>query len=231
MRKILLALMVIACSASASMAQKTFQGTIEYDIQIGGGDQAAMLSSMMFNKMVLKIGEKQMMTYFEGGMMSGMMGKIVGGADGKSAYIIRDSEGTVYVMDEADLDEEGVDNMTGMEVTKENEQVEIHGYRCEKYKIVTTVEDETTIQHIWTTTDLNMPNKNAKLGMGNMFNDEIKGFPLKFITESNAGGMAMTITMEASVLKEEKIDKDFFAYPEGYEVKDYDPKTFGAGGF
>jgi hypothetical protein len=41
MRKILLALMVIACSASASMAQKTFQGTIEYDIQIGGGDQAA----------------------------------------------------------------------------------------------------------------------------------------------------------------------------------------------
>jgi hypothetical protein len=60
-------------------------------------------------------------------------------------------------MDEADLDEEGVDNMTGMEVTKENEQVEIHGYQCEKYKIVTTVEDETTIQHIWTTTDLNMP--------------------------------------------------------------------------
>ncbi|MGA1583759.1 MAG: hypothetical protein ACO4CH_10950, partial [Saprospiraceae bacterium] len=60
---------------NTAFAQRTFYGTVEYTYEITG-PEAAMMAMMMPQKMVIQYGKSGMSTSMDGGMMSGMIGRI-----------------------------------------------------------------------------------------------------------------------------------------------------------
>ena len=154
-----------------------------------------------------------------------MMGRtLVLGKKGK-AYMIKDSEETIYTIerpDDAD-DEEGPEP----EIVNMNETMDIAGYACTKYEI--RAGEAKSV--VWVT-DKIKPMKPKKkgpsvslMGMGSG-NDKLPGFPLRM--ENEQGPMKIILT--AKEVDTTTPDKALFKLPKGYDVEELDMGAMMGGG-
>lgn len=219
MKRIFIYLFLLLGSLSTLTAQDTFQGTVTYTYEVKG-ENAEMMQAMMPQKMVVKYGKKHMMTYMEGGMMAGMMGKIVVDTESGESFVIKDDEKAVYMMKKEDLEQAEQPKVNNS--IEEGETKDILGYTCKKYKLSATQNGQEVTQYIWATEELKAPDLRTP-GMQQMSNmglaEHVKGFPMEI--EIAMPGMKTTMIMRVSELDDTKISASEFKRPEGYETKDF----------
>lgn len=219
MKKSVIYLVLFLFAVVSAGAQKTFHGTVTYTYEVKG-DNAEMMKSMMPQSMVIRYGDESMMTEMKGGMMSSMMGKIIVNGKAGEAFVVQDAQKSIYVMK---LDEQQEEQTNIKEVTKMDEQKEILGYDCQRYKMIMTQNGQEMTQYMWVTEELKAPEIKApglqQMG-GAMASGKIPGFPMS--TEVTIPGMKATMIMTVSDLNFDKVPATAFDRPKDYEVKDFE---------
>lgn len=99
-----------------------------------------------------------------------------------------------------------------IKVTETGDTKTIAGYVCKGYNLILKKGGIETKSTLYLTDKLIIPNQNT------MVSDKLIGFPLLTIQQVNQMGMNMTITLEATSVKAEKVDDSKFdmTVPEGY---------------
>lgn len=219
MKKSVIYLFLFLFAVVSAGAQKTFQGTVTYTYEVKG-DNAEMMKSMMPQSMIIKYGDESMMTEMKGGMMASMMGKIIVNGKAGEAFVVQDAQKSIYVMK---LDEQQAEQTNVKEVSKMDEQKEILGYDCQRYKMIMTQNGQEMTQYMWVTEELKAPEIKApglqQMG-GAMASGKIPGFPMS--TEVTIPGMNATMIMTVSDLNFDKVPANTFDRPEDYTVKDFE---------
>lgn len=220
MKKTLFYLLLLVLSATTLSAQSTFYGTVEYNYEMKG-EGAEMMAMFMPEKMVIKYGEKSMMTFMEGGMMGDMMGKIVVNGETGENFVVKDDEQAVYMIKTEDVEEE-IAYQEKPKVEKLDEKKEILGYACQRYKSTTQQDGQEMVQYIWVTDKLKAPEIKApganQMG-GIVSTTDIPGFPMEIEVAIPETGM--TLLLSVSNMDKTKVDASIFNRPEDYEVKDF----------
>lgn len=209
------------------LAQKTVVGIVEYKYS-AKGEGSEQMAGMLPDKMISKYGNNGVSVEMIGGMMGGMMGKVV--VDGKSGemFMVKDLEQTVYVVDKDELEE-----MTGEVdepvITKLDDTKEILGYKCKKYIQKSTTQGIEVTQIIWATSKLKYPDYDEEVFSNMMGQDilnfNVDGFPLLMVTE--IPGTSMTMELVVSDIKFKKIKDSEFKKPAGYEEKPFTQMGMG----
>ena len=202
------------------MAQKTFYGTVEYTYEVTGAE-AAMMAMMLPQKMVIQYGKAGMSTEMEGGMMSGMLGRMVVNSKTDERFSIKDSEKTVYMMDKEEVDkaQESVKDQLD-KPQKLDETAEILGYTCHKYRLVINTPQGSMEQFIWATDKLTPPEialpDNPTIGS---LDFGVDGMPMK--VEIALPGTSSKLIMLATDIDADEPDPALFERPESYTIKKF----------
>lgn len=214
-------LSIFTFNTQKGFSQKTFQGTLEYKIEMTGG-MAEMMAGMMPEKYIFEVLKSDYLLYMQGGLVSDMMGKVLYLDKTGEAFIIKDSDSTIYTID---LTQQATPQTT---VTATDETKEIMGYTCKKYNVISVVDDIATTQYVWANEKYMLPKvKNSQgLNMNSTFYfDGINGMPMR--TEIEVEGML--ISMELINIDTKKPSKTHFTLPKDYTVKPFDANTFMTG--
>lgn len=228
--KFLPLLILISLFSLHLSAQKTFYGTLEYAYQIEG-PEAEMMAMFMPQKMIMKYGKNGMSTHMEGGMMAGMMGRIVVNAKTGERFAVKDSEKTVYLMEEEDV-EKSQDAMKNQQNKPEllDGTETILGYTCKKYRLVNKSPEGDMEQFIWATEELKAPEIDMpQTDQMNSLDFGIEGLPLK--VEIALPGTTSKMIMLATKLDDTAPDSSEFDRPKDYEVKPFSELAPMGGGF
>ena len=210
-------------------SQGTFEGTISFEVNIIGENVEQMAQFMPQGYEFAFKGTKSIFK-ISGGMMAQMMGEITMDNQTGNSYMINHAEKVAYKMENAVKE-----SVEGMEIsrptiTKLDEEVEILGYNCQKYKVVSTMEDQTMESFIWVSADIVVPylknSGNMPGGSGAFYFPELEGFPLKMMNNSNSGMGLVKMEMIAVKVERKALDDSLFAIPEGYEEKNFDNSMF-----
>ena len=118
--------------------------------------------------------------------------------------------GKKYTKSDISVSEEDIKNTT---VTKKDDQKTIAGYTCQGFDVVVKKGGVENKMVMYVTDKITAPNQNTAI-----LGDKIKGFPLYMVIYTTQGAIDMQITMEATEVKEEKVDEAKFemTIPEGY---------------
>lgn len=208
---------ITICSFTNTFSQKTFQGTLEYKINVSGG-MAEMMAGMMPEKYVFEVLKSDYLLYMQGGMVADMMGKILYLDKSGTGYIIKDSEQTIYTLDL------NMEQMPTTEIIKTEEIMEILGIECKKFRVTSQINGITAAQVVWATDKYKLPavkNSNGINLASSFYFEGINGLPMR--TEMEVEGM--TVSMEIVNMNFKKPSKNNFKIPEGYAVKPFDPNA------
>lgn len=221
MKRFILLIITAILIVPAAIAQKTMIGTVDFTYNLTG-EGAEQMAGMMPDKMVIKYGKNGIAMEMHGGMMSAAMGKTVVNGKTGEAFIIKDTEKTIYLMSEETIRTEAK-KAEEIEVEKFDDTREIMGYTCKKWTQTTIVQGMNMSQVLWVTRELKTPDYEGEVfkgmaGQGNM-SFEIDGFPM--LIEVNMPGMATKLELEVSNIVFENIPESTFDRPEGYTVKDF----------
>jgi len=157
-----------------------------------------------------------------GGMMASMMGDMVTTKDG--TVMINHNQKMAYDMD---IKPEDLKDTAAPKIEKMDEEMEILGHKCQKYKVVSIGQLGETTTYVWVTEDFQLPHfKSQATAAKNFSIKDIPGVALK--TQTSA--MGMTVTQTATAIDQTKPKASEFKVPKGYERKKFDPKMFGIGG-
>lgn len=226
MKKILSLFMGLVFTAGVASAQDSFNGTIVYNFEFQG-EGVEQFQAMAPKTMTMTYLDQNMIMEMDGGMMAMMMGKImVHGKKGK-AYMIKEAEETIYVMNN-DKDDSEEEEGPEPKVTKTDEVKTIAGIECHKYEITVETPMGEQTSYAWAS-DKIKPSKGegmSGMGMGSMSIDGLPGMPLR--TEMNQG--PVTIVLEAASIDQTKPSKKLFKLPKGYDKEDFDPSMMMGGG-
>ena len=220
-KKTLLFLLPALLGAAALSAQETFQGTVEYKYEMKG-EGAEMMAAFMPEKMVVKYSEKSMLTYMEGGMMGDMMGRIVVNGESGENFVVKDDEQAIYLIKAEDI-EEKIAGQEEPKLEKLDEQKDILGYACRRYKLTLSQDGAETVQYMWITGQLRAPEiKTPGAGQmgGFISTTDIPGFPMEVEVEIPQSGM--TLLLSAVNIDQARVPASEFERPEGYEVKGFE---------
>ena len=165
MKKIILFALLLA--SSFAIAQKDFEGTIEFELKYMG-EGTDQMAAFMPTKYTYLFKQRKMKMITEGGMMAAMMGEILVDGDKGTAYILSSADKTAYTI-KTDT-EEGEESNTP-KITKMDEIIKIAGYDCQKYLIESEQAGQTIRTTMWVTNEIAIkkPKKNKKVNMGNAF--------------------------------------------------------------
>jgi hypothetical protein len=182
----LLSLIISVCLiTNIYSAAQNFEGTIELDVKITGA-QAAMMSSMMPNKMVYKFkGEDTRMAILGGFMPQDilMLGKE------NVAWILHAEQKRASKIK---LDDDDKSKGKSPKINATDEYKDILGYRCRKYLIDMPAEKgakKGVTGTFWVTKELKV--KNPKVEGNKLFADGLEGFPLQVDMDFGMEGMRM----------------------------------------
>lgn len=231
MKNVFLTLFILATGVFGLQAQKTVQGTVEYKYTISG-EGSEMMAGMMPEKMVVVYGKNAMMTYMEGGMMAGMMGKVI--VNNGKGYVIKEDKETIYNMSEEDMKnaEAQQEAQTGKATKVDDKTKEIMGYNCQLYQIEVTQNGQKSMQNIWVTKELKAPEMKGagatSMNQGMLGATDIDGFPME--VEVNIPQTTMKMVLSVTDLDMKKPDPAMFAKPEGFTEKPFS-EMMKAGGF
>lgn len=186
------------------------------------GEGAEQMKAFMPEGMVIKYGDNKMSTEVKGGLVAAMMGRII--VNEGEAYVIKDSDQTVYVMEDEDVEgaKDAVENQP--KATKvAGETKEILGYTCSKYLLTVEQEGQKIEQVIWATAafkapDMRLPNQGS-MGSGMLSVGDIDGMPLQ--VDIAMPNTPLTMVMKATEMEEGEVPDEAFAKPAGYEEKPF----------
>jgi hypothetical protein len=192
------------------------------------GENAAMLGSMMPNKMEMHFLGKDIMVRTVGGMAAGAMGDIITlGAKGKT-FMVMHKKKKVYDMTGNGEKEISADKLP---VIKEMGQEKVNGYSCTKYSVTFPKSDGNELfQYLWATKEIDVPKPDGKASRSQMFLDGVEGFPVRmdqYITLSQMGGMSINIESNLKEISKEKPDAALFEIPSKYKVEPFDESKLG----
>jgi hypothetical protein len=222
MKKIQFTLLLCFASFVALQAQKPFQGTIKYAYEVEG-EGAEQMKAFMPDGMVIKYGDNKMSTEISGGLVAAMMGRII--VNDGEAYVVKDSDQTVYVMDDEDMEgaKDAVENQP--KATKvAGETKEILGYTCTKYLLTMEQEGQKMEQVIWATDafkapNMKMPNQQGSMGSGILSMGGIDGMPMQ--VDIGLADMPITMVLKVIEMEEGKVPDNAFEKPAGYAEKPF----------
>ncbi len=221
MKKISLYLSLFLFGAAVAYGQKPFEGTVTYTYEVTG-QNAEMMASMMPNKMIVKYSQEGMVTEMEGGMMAGMMGRIVVNSKKDEAFVVKEAEKAVYVMKPEDMKDAEQPDLS-KNITETEETMEILGYTARKYKLDVHQGGMQTQQLLWLTDKLQAPEIKApsfqQMGGNLMAGGQLPGFPLR--VEISIPQTQATIIMTATDLNFDKVAPAEFEKPAGFTEKDF----------
>lgn len=204
-----------------------FEGKITYSMEVKG-DNAALFSAMMPNKMELYFLGKDIMVRTVGGVASGAVGDIITkGAEGNT-YMVVHKKKTVYKMNPKKENESGADEKP---VIKEVGEEKVNGYECTKYSVTfPKAKDKEVFQYLWATKEINIPKPDGKASRSQMFLDGVEGFPVRmdqYITLTQMGGLTINIESNLTEISKEKPEPSLFEIPAKYSVEDFDESKLG----
>jgi hypothetical protein len=204
-------------TSSSKESKSTFEGMVNYSVNVEGGAMAKQLSGMMPSKISYGFSGQDMMVKIEGGMAASQMGDIVIKDNGSDIYMVKHGEKKVIKL----LPEDQASSDSDVKKTKET--AEIQGYKCKKYSVTKTEGKQNVKQHFWTTTELNTADFSAvpeNVPFAQSAPDEVKGFPLKIESELKVRGQELKIIFLANEIQKEKPEASKFNIPEDYEMKE-----------
>lgn len=175
------------------------------------------------NSQLILLGDMQTITYFKANksrseMTNPMAGETVTILDNdkKEMFILinNSSLGKKYAIKSLELSSEESENIV---VIPGDETKTILGYVCKRYDVTSTNNGAETKLILYTTDKISAMSEQLA-----SFGDKLKGFPLYLEIQANQMGMDMTIKMEVTEIKNEKVSDDKFAIviPDGYEKSD-----------
>lgn len=215
-------LILLVFTATFAFSQKTFEGKLDFEINLLG--DAGMMAAFMPSGYTYYFQGSDILFKMNGGMAATMMGEILMNGNDGVGYMIKHGEKTAYKI-EAD---EGDSKSTGgaPEITRENETLDILGYKCQKYKVKIQAEGMDVVQYMWVTSELKLkkPKSSEKMPSGNnLFIEGLEGFPLKVVSDIPMANAKME--MIAVQISEESLAKGMFIVPPDYKIEKLDPKS------
>lgn len=223
MKTSFLLLLSLLFFVTTSQAQKDFEGKITFSMEYEGA-MASQMAAMAPSSMIYQV--KGVDTRFEmkGGMMASALGIVIAKSNEKMMYMIKDSEKKAYKMPM----EKDAETTTKPTVTKEDEVVEILGYKCQKYKVVSLAQGQDITQYIWAAKDIKVskPQGGGQAAGGNLHIEGVEGFPLKTIAIATVMGMEITTNTTAIEVSTKKLKKTDFTVPKGYKIEETTMKDY-----
>lgn len=223
MKNLIFSILLMASQLLSFAGPDNFEGNINFAIDLEGTG-TDILKAMLPNSYVYTIKGDQMVFKMEGGMTGGMLGEVVINSNDGNHYVVKHSDKKAFKMDAEEVKEKGQEQIDAkVEVLDEYET--ILGYKCRKYKIITTQKGEEIVQFLWATPDIELgmqENVNSQLS-GNIFYENVKGFPLKVETDITKMGMEFKMIMTATSVQKESVSKDAFSVPSGYQIEPFEP--------
>jgi GLPGLI family protein len=217
MKNLFVAIMAMAIALPA-LAQKSFEGTVNYDLSYQDlpAEMAAM-EAMLPDEMSIQIkGEK---TRLEQSMGMGMSSVTITDMKKGSGVLLMDMMGKKMAVEMSKEELEKMDKKKAADKKPEfkylDETKEIAGYKCKK--AIVSVEGAGELE-IYYTEDL--PAGASKQYEG------LNGFPLEYTVAQGP----MKIKMTAKTVKQEKLDKSLFETPSGYDKMSFEEFQKSMGG-
>ncbi len=212
MNKFILGVLLLACSAIFSYAQKEFQGTIRYKISVSGEDKesAEMFALMMPTHLTIAVLKGKILVDFEGGLLASLGYYISEPAKGNS-YRIIDSEKIIKVYKDSPKKEDSGSKASND--VAESEILSIAGYKCKKYK---SIDEEGSVTELWRSESIILPTgKSSAPLISGAFSSagNVLGTPLKM--RMTTGGFE--IIFYASEVSSKAPEKSRFQLPKGYK--------------
>lgn len=212
MKKALLSLLCLILMGTAAMAQKTFEGQITYSFSFEGEGFETM-AALMPTAMTIDILKNETSVEMQGGLMSSMIGRVFSISKKNKSYMIKDGEKVAYEISM----ENAAKPSEVSSATKEDEVLDIQGYACQKYKVVSKTADGESVSYVWTTDKLMMPTMNGSNGSmaGMLASKGAPGTPLKVMVIQNGLTVVLTVTKISTT----KPSKNLFKIPKGYSIE------------
>lgn len=119
--------------------------------------------------------------------------------------------------------EEKIADQEKPKLEKLDEQKEILGYACQRYKLTLSQDGAETVQYMWITSQIRAPEiKTPGAGQmgGFISTTDIPGFPMEVEVEIPQSGMTLLLT--AINIDITRVPAREFERPEGYEVKGFE---------
>ena len=213
MKRIIMLAMLFIFSITAMAQEKITEGIVTSKMTYTTDDEAMKMQLAMVGDIVSTIYFKDTKSRTE--ISNNTTGDII---------VISDSDKmeTLTLMDVPGLGkkfmsqkvEVSEDMLKDVKVEEGTKTKTILGYEC-KEQIVTTNKDGNEVKMVLFTTDKIVPVMNQQTAQ---FGNKIEGFPMYSEIMVNQGGKEMTIIMEVTELKDEKVDDTKFSMtpPEGY---------------
>lgn len=212
MKKILL-LFVAMLSLNAIAQNELTEGVITSKMTMSSSNE-------QMNAQLAMVGEIPITTYFKGqksrteqvSQMIGNNTSIIDNAN-KKVLILMDNPMVGKKYSKNDIKTPKKQDLDNLTVTPSGDTKTIAGYVCKGYDIVVKKDGVESKMKMYTTDKIKAPTKDTA-----EFGDKIKGFPMLTIVNIDQGGMPLTMTMEVTSAKGQKIDESKFdmTVPEGY---------------
>lgn len=213
MKKILL-LFVAMLSLNAIAQSEINEGVITSKMTMSSSNE-------QMNAQLAMVGDIPITTYFKGQksrteQVSQMIGNNTSIVDNSSKKILVLMDNPMVggkKFNKIDIKAPKKEFIENVKVSATGDIKTIAGYVCKGYEIKVKEGGNERKMTMYTTDKIKAPTKDTA-----EFGDKIKGFPMLTIVNIDQGGMPLTVTMEVTAVKAEKVDDSKFdmTVPEGY---------------
>jgi hypothetical protein len=220
-RLVTVALALALLGNTAAMAQGEFEGTIHYKVKIDGAI-AGLVRSLLPTEQVVKLRHDGYSRRLSGG---GAPQWFIHVGKDKTTYLLSEGAQTVSRLPNPEVEPQ---------ITRLEEETEIAGYNCRKYKVVLPAKQNNIeiVQYVWAAPRIKSAvHKNANDPLMGYYK-AIDGFPLRVITTASMMGAEIEMSYTATHLVKETVAATEVALPAGYKTQDMqlpDSNAPGAG--
>lgn len=210
--RVIIALLFVALNANVFAQKVVTEGVVKTKMTLTSEnkDVNAQLSLM---------GDMIMTTHFKGGSSKSEMKNPMTG--NSTTIVNEDSKKILTLLDTPYLGKKfneqelkiSKEDLEKIKITENGKTKTIAGYKCKGYDIVVNVEGKEKKMTYYTTDKITaITQNNAMLG------DKFIGFPMMIVSNITQDNMIMTMTMEVTEVKSEKVDETLFkiVIPEDY---------------
>jgi len=222
MKKSFLAL-VLLFIVTAAVAQKDFEGTIMFKINVEGAD-AVKLQTMMPESYTFFFKGEDLKIIIQGGYMSLLMGPII--IKGSKTYMIKEEKKTAYIIPD---DQKKNKPKSAVKLTKLGTGEKIMGYTCTKFKVEEKDDKGKLVtSFVWTTDAIKVDNfkKNQQTIDMQLVYEGMTGFPMKVESSVSSSNMNYKVTMAVTKVVPAVLGSAVFQIPADYKIEELGPGAF-----
>jgi len=215
--------LVLLFIVTVAVAQKDFEGTIVFKINVEGAD-ASKLQTMMPDSYTFLFKGEDLKILIQGGYMSLLMGPLI--VKGSKTYMIKEEKKTAYIIPD---DKKKNKPKSNVKLTKLGTGDKILGYLCTKFKVEEKDDKGKLVTSlIWTTDAIKVDNfkKNQQTIDMQLFYEGMTGFPMKVESKVSASDMNYEVTMAVTKVLPAVLSNSLFQIPADYKIEELGPGAF-----